>query len=1073
MLSLKRMNTQGASEFITGLLGVPMEDVRKWLEGLGLEHLAGIFAQSQIDGDSLRMLSEDDLREMEIPVGPRKKIAAAIKLLNADDAAKAFATSAERRQLTILFCDLVDSTGYATRLDPEDFTRLTKAYLAECTAAVRNHNGIAANYVGDAFQALFGYPIAEEDDAERALELAFEILQLVPEVKVPGGPPLRVRIGIASGLVVVGDFVGAPAGVSTVALGSIPNLAQRLQTIAEPQTIMTDQRTYDAAAGAFEFTDFGSQTLKGFPSDVHVWRADRPKVLENRFAKRRELTELVGRKAEIAGLLELWQEVIAGKRAQAAMIVGEPGIGKSRLIFEVQRRIPQGTYLTLQCSSTYSNSALFPFLTLLKRYAGIEGSDPPEIAMTKLEAVVALSTVPISDSLPVFAELLAIDRHKLTDGRPSARQRGLSHRVLIDWLHYLSQIGPVLLSIEDEQWIDPSSSDVLEALLAEAGPFPLLILITSRETQRRTATGAVLSKIALDRLSEEDSRMLLRSLMAGRDIADETAGLLLEKSEGVPLYVEELARAVLENSPLIEEGGQHSHKLSVGVPSSIQSSLLSRLDKIGPGKVIAQVAAVVGREFDLPIVARVCGLSQDIVEPTLQRLVEAGLVMRQTTASEARFAFTHALLQEAARESLLKERCRELHAEVARTIESINPKLAAEHPEILAQHLAEAGLFEEAADKWLAAGLNTGRTWAKVEAANMFANGLACLAKCVPSEKRDRMELELELERGDVLYATFGYVTDEGSAAYRNVIRLSEQLGDVEAPIRALDGLFGTALNSGRFADATWAGDELLVIGNTRNSLKALVLGMQFKGMCFFSQGHFGPARDYLEQALSHVDRADEIGSDFPSMAMLYLSWTLQLTGHEAKAIELYAAAEADARRHSAYQLAACLGNCCILYALRDEFQPLQHKLDELFTLARTNGFRMWTNVASFFQGWIMARGNDPLGIAKMEQTCSNLGDQEIDKSCYLGLLGESYLQAGDFTRAAATLDEALALVKQTGENYFTAELLRLRGKVELRSGRKSGAAHYIREALAFARQQGATTWERKAIQTLQTLTEG
>ncbi|WP_077966018.1 AAA family ATPase [Ensifer adhaerens] len=1048
-----------------------MDDVRKWLEGLGLAHFADIFTQSQVDGDSLRMLSEDDLREMEIPVGPRKKIAAAIKLLNADQVAKSFATSAERRQLTILFCDLVDSTGYATRLDPEDFTGLTKAYLAECTAAVRNHNGITANYAGDALQALFGYPIAEEDDAERALELAFDILQLVPRIEVAGVPPLRVRIGIASGLVVVGDFVGAPAGVSTVALGSIPNLAQRLQTIAEPQTIMTDQRTYAAAAGAFEFSDCGSRTLKGFPAEVHVWRADRPKILENRFAKRRELTKLVGRQAEIEGLLALWQEVIERKRGQAAMIVGEPGIGKSRLLFEIQRRILRGTYLTLQCSSTYSNSALFPFLALLKRYAGIDGGDPPEIATAKLETVLALSTVPVSGSLPVFVELLAIDRHVV--GHPSARQRDLAHRILIDWLHHLSQIGPVLLSIEDEQWIDPSSSDVLEALVSEAGPFPILILITSRDARRRTATGTDLRTVVLDRLPNEDARTLLHSLVAGHDIGDEITTQLLEKSEGVPLYVEELARAVLESGPCVEERGKNSHPLAVGVPSSIQSSLLSRLDKIGPGKVIAQIAAVVGREFDLSVVAEVCGQPPDIVETTLRRLVEAGLVMRQTSAGEPRYAFTHALLQEAARESLLKERRRELHAQVARTIDSINPKLAEEHPEVLAQHLAEAALFEEAAGRWLAAGRNTGRTWTKVEAANMFANGLACLARCPPSVERDRMELALELERGDVLYATFGYVTGEGSAAYRNVIRLSEKLGDAAAPIRALDGLFGTALNSGRFADAEWAGDELLAIGKTHDNLKAFVLGLQFKGMCFFSQGHFEQARDCLEQALLHVDRADEIGSDFPSMAMLYLSWTLQVTGHEESAIELYAAAEADARHRSSYQLAACLGNCCILYALRGEFRPLQYKLDELYTLAKANGFRMWTNVASFFQGWIMARGNDSLGIVGMEQTRANLGEQEIDKSCYLGLLGESYLQAGDVKRAADTLDEALALVEHTGENYFTAELLRLRGEVEFRCGRTNEAERYIRSAIAFACRQGATLWERKALQSLKALMDG
>ncbi len=1050
-----------------------MQDVTKWLEGLGLERLAGIFAKSQIDADSLRMLSEEDLREMQIPLGPRKKILAGIELLKADDAARSFATSAERRQLTILFCDLVDSTGYATRLDPEDFTRLTKAYLAKCTAAVRSHNGITANYIGDAFQALFGYPIAEEDDAERALELAFDILRLVPEIEVPGGPPMRVRIGIASGVVVVGDFVGAPAGVSTVALGSIPNLAQRLQTIAEPQSIVTDQRTYDASAGAFEFTNLGSHALKGFPSDVQVWRADRPRILENRFAKRRELTELVDRQTEIASLLALWQEVIARKRGQAAVIVGEPGIGKSRLIFEVQRRIPRGTYLTLQCSSTYSNSALFPFLTLLKRYAGIDGSDPPEIATKKLEAVLALSKVPISDSLPVFVELLAIDRSRnSSDVRPSAHHRALSHRIMIDWLHHLSQIGPVLLSIEDEQWIDPSSRDLLEALITEASPVPILILITSRKPWQRTGTGIALREIGLERLNDADARILVKNLVDGRELADETNVMLLERGEGVPLYVEELARAVLESGLTFDEPERSPHQSAIGVPSSIQSSLLSRLDKIGPGKVIAQVAAVVGREFDLPVVSHLCGLAPIDVEPVLQRLVEAGLVTRQTTAGRPHYAFTHALLQEAARESLLRERRRELHGEVAHAIEAMNPKQAEEHPEVLAQHFAEAGLFEDAAERWLAAGLNTGRTWAKVEAANMFANGLACLARSPPSPKRDRMEMQLDLERGDVLYATFGHVTAAGSAAYRNVIRLSEKLGDVEAPIRALDGLFGTALNSGRFADAEWAGNELLAIGKARNSLKALVLGMQFRGMCLFSQGHLQQARDYLEQALHHADQADEIGSDFPSMAMLYLSWTLQVMGDEARATELYTAAETDARRHSPYRLAACLGNCCILYALRDDFRPLQNKLDELSTLARSNGFRMWTNVASFFQGWIMARGDgNPLGLEQMQTTCTNLGEQEIDKTCYLGLLAGCYLQMGDVKQAAITLNDALTQVEHTGENYFTAELLRLRGEVEVRLDRDDNdAEHYFQRALAFARRQGSVTWERKAAVSLSSL---
>lgn len=1046
-----------------------MDDVVNWLDKLGLAHLADAFARAQIDMDSLRLLTEDDLREMQIAIGPRRKILAGIRLLIADDAAAT--SSVERRQLTILFCDLVGSTEYATRLDPEDFTKLTQAYLAECTSAVRTHNGIAANYIGDAFQALFGYPIAEEDDAERALELAFDILRLVPEIPVPDGPPLRVRIGIASGLVVVGDFVGAPAGVSTVALGSIPNLAQRLQSLAEPQTILTEQKTYDAAAGAFEFSDLGSHSLKGFPTDIHVWRADMPKVLENRFAKRRELTELVDRQSEIESLVTLWHEMNTHQRGRAALLVGEPGIGKSRLIHEVHSRLGQCTHLTLQCSSTYANSALYPFLTLLKRHIGIDAGDASDAALTKLEAVLALSDIAISDSLPTFAELLGIEqtRHPMPGLTPS-RQRLLSRRILIDWLHHISRVDPVLLSVEDEQWIDPSSSDVLQALVAEAAASPMLILITTRE--RRTwmpPDGDNLREVALQRLSDDDAQTLVRNLVADQHLTDETQVLLLRKSEGVPLYVEELARAILESDLSLDGNVQPSGISALGVPSSIQSSLLSRLDKIGPGKTIAQVAAVVGREFDAPLVADLCGLSPSALNPILARLTEAGLIAPLQAAGGERYAFAHALLQEAARETLLRERCRELHGDVARAIERLYPRLAAEHPEVLAQHFAEAELFERAADCWLAAGLNTAKTWAKVEAANMFANGLECLARLPASQDRDRLELRLELERGDVLYATFGYVTPDGSAAYRNVMRLSETLGDVEAPVRALDGLFGIAFNSARFADAEWAADQLLDIGRARGSLKALVLGMQFKGMCLFSQGHFEQARDYLEQALRHIKRAGEIGSDFPSMSMLYLSWTLQVMGADARAIELYEAAETDARHHSAYRLAACLGNCCILYAIRDDYRPLQHKLDELSTLARENGFRMWLNVASFFQGWILVKtGHDLQGLLKMQTTCDNLGEQEIDKSCYLALLADAHLEMGDMSRASATIEAALDLVGHTGENYFTAELLRLQGEVQRRidPGSRIAETSFL-QALSLSRHQGASCWELKTLESL------
>ncbi|MHC2485664.1 ATP-binding protein [Rhizobium leguminosarum] len=1046
-------------------------DIAGWLAGLGLEHLTEAFALNEIDSESLLLLSDQDLREMNVPLGPRRKILAAIiKLRDEKSAGDKHLSSVERRQLTILFCDLVASTDYAVRMDPEDFSNLTRTFLARCNDAVRTHNGIAANYIGDAFQALFGYPVAEEDDAERAIDLALEILDIVPTIPVVDGPPLRVRIGIASGLVVVGDFLGAPAGVSTVALGSIPNLSQRLQSLADPQTILTDQETHDRTSGAFDFTALGMRSVKGFPTDVKIWRVERARVLENRFAKRTRLSNLVGRCTELAQAIEIWNSVGIDKRGKTIVISGEAGIGKSRLIFEIRRRIPGCTYLTTQCISTFSSSALYPFLALLKRYAGIESGDEGEASLQKLEAVLGASDVPLADSVPIFARLLSIEQtlYAASELAPM-KQRGISQRILIDWLHSIARVNPVLLSIEDEQWIDPSSSSLLETLVRESADFPMLILVTTREDQLRNyPCGVVLHGIKLARFSDEEARTLASSVSNASGLTDQLREAVLQRAEGVPLYIEELARAAGEVE--IHSGGRTARS-SFGVPSSLQSSLLSRLDKIGPGKAIAQIASIVGREFDRELLYELSDIAPSDLELSLERLVHAGLITTRLSAGRQIFSFTHVLLQEAASDTLLRERYRELHQSVAKAITLVHPKLATEHPELIAQHLAEAALYEQAADYWLEAGINAGKTWAKVEAAIMFENGLRCLAQVPSSTQRDRLELRLELERGDVLYARFGYVTEEANAAYRNVLRLSERLDDPDAPIRALDGLFGTAFNTARFSDAEWAGDQLLEIGNLRGSVKALVLGLQFKGMCLFSQGRFDAAKECLEQALGYRAQETEVGSDFPSMAMLYLSWTLQLSGSADRALDVYKAAEEVVQGQSAYRQAACLGDGCILMALRGDIAALRQKVDELTPLAENNGFRMWSNMASFFKGLVMVRDeDDPEGLERMRLTCYNLGEQEIDKSCYLGLLADCYLQTGDVERATATVNEALALVNNTGEHYFTAELLRLHAEIRALA-QADDVAECFTKAIDFAHRQGAAMWERKAIERMALLT--
>lgn len=1044
-----------------------MSDIDKWLTEMGLAHLAQTFARAQIDFDSVKLLTNEDLREMRIPLGPRRKLLAAVAAMASAPAADDFRKQAERRQLTILFCDMVGSTEYATRLDPEDFSDLTQKYLNRCAGLSKAHGGFVANYIGDALQVLFGYPVAEENDAERAIALALDLVRAVPQIEAPDGTRPNVRIGIASGLVVVGDIKGAPEGVSTVAFGPVPNLAQRLQTAAEPKAILVDPSTYAAARRSYEFQDVGMMRLKGFAEPIRVWSVSKALPRGGRFS-RTGLTPLIGREDEIRKVLALGQQVAEDRRARWLLVCGEPGIGKSRILFEVADKLPTAKTLIAQCSLAHSNSALFPFLQLLRQECGISEALPMDAATKRLEALLAVSSVPLSDSVPILARLLAVEQGDYPPSElTSTEQQAAVHKVFVEWLRHLARQNLLLLAVEDAQWLDPSTSSLLGTLHDEIEDFAALVLVTSRyEKLNFGAQRPLMDTMRIGRLTREQASILVESVPSGGKLAAEVARSLLGKAEGVPLYVEELVKYAVELTGS-GEASQTSRDRPIEVPNNLQSALLARLDKLGEGKKIAQVAAIIGREFDVNTLARVADISVEALRPQLERLTDVGLIAPQPFADWPRYAFTHVLLQEAASGALLRHSRRQLHARVADTIEETEPKTANEHPEVLAQHLDEAGQFERAADQWLAAGIKVAQTWAKVESANMFAKGLECLSKLPPSLHRDRKELRLELERGDVLYATYGYMTREGSDAYRNVMRLSETLGDAEAAVRALDGLFGTAFNSARFNDAEWASNQLLSIGRERKNIKALVLGTQFLGMCSFSRGRLKEAKSYLGEALMHQSDAEAVGSDFPSMSMIYMSWTLQLLGEEDEALALYLKALAEAREQTDYRLAACLGNGCILMALRHDTRMLEAMIDELMLLARRNGFQLWLNMASFFQGWMLVMTRqDASGLQQMRSICDNMGEQEIDKTCYLGILAESYLRMGRVAEASQTVDGALILAEKTGERYFVAELLRLRG--ELNSTEEiSKAQSFLRKSAIVARKQGARTWELRTQETL------
>lgn len=1048
-----------------------MDDIGPWLTALGLEQYIDSFRKQEVDLLSITLLSERDLKEMGVALGPRKKILSAIASLPPANFPQ---LSADRRHLTVLFCDMVASTEYADRLDPEDFRGLVVSFQQTCSAVVQRHGGVVVSYIGDAIAACFGYPVADEDDAESALRAGLEILETVATGAEAREQPLRIRLGVAGGQVVVGNTFGAPAGVSLAAFGHVPHLAARLQVLAEPNTFLADAATFQAANGAIEFADFGQHALKGFSDPVQVWQALRARALPSRFARRTRLTKLCGRDPEVRRLMKSWEDVSTKGRGQVVVISGEAGIGKSRLLNELQQRLQTSTQLMVQCSPAFVNSTLYPFLTVLKRQAGIEDTDPAEDKIRKLRSVLSVSEIPIGTALPIFTNLLSISTTgpDAVSDISSDRHRTITKQVFTDWIGYLARANPVLLFFEDEQWADMTSRELLDALIENLSSIPALILVSKRtELEGAQSEREDSLQLRLNPLNPEDARALIRDMNPLDPPSDEVVAFVLDRAEGVPLYIEELTRSALETGQPLDPSLPKHRSADGGIPSSLQSLLLARLDRLGPAKEIAQIAATIGREFDVELLCEASGLPDHAVRAELTNLVHSGLIVPKAGTKGSDFLFKHALLQQAAHGTILRERRQQLHALIGKTMEMRDPEASSAYPELLAQHFADAAQFDRAADYWLLAGLKAGKTWAKVEAAQMLGKGIDAAKMMPDSPERSRRILQLELERGDVFYAAFGYVTGEGGESYHRAIQLSEELGDPEAPVRALDGLFGMHFNSGQFSDSIDASDRLIEIGEVSNNLKALVLGLQFKGMSLFCQGQLKTARQYLERALSHKARADEVGSDFPSMANIYLSWTMHILGNHEEALEFFREAEATVRRQSAYRLAACLGDGCILFAFREESATIVRLTGELLPLAQENGFNLWTKMAQFFRGWAMADIDGSVaGTVLMQDTVHALEDQEVDKSCYLGLLGRAYLRTGQFERAAETVTQGLNQSNKIGEHYYTAELLRLRGEVELRLGEPGVAEASFREAIAFAQEQAARSWEIKATESLSRL---
>jgi class 3 adenylate cyclase len=694
--------------------------IAEWLTSLGMSEYTERFAGDDIDFDVLGELTDQDFDRLGVSVGDRRRMLKAIREGGgsapatpqvATAASAAPQDSAERRQLTVMFCDLVGSTELSGKLDPEDLREIIGAYHRCCTELIERNGGFVAKYMGDGVLAYFGYPRAHEHDAERAVRAGLALSEVVPKLSTNAGSPLQVRVGIATGLVVVGDLIGAGAAQEQAVVGGTPNLAARLEALAEPGAVVIASSTRTLTGGLFEYRDLGTVALKGFADKVPAWQVLGAGAVESRFeALRATTTPLIGRDEEIDLLMRRWAQAKRGKGC-VVLISGEPGIGKSRIAESVAERISTEPHARLRyfCSPHHQDSALYPSIAQLERAAGLRREDTADQRLDKLEKVLAHGNGDLSEAVPLLADLLSIptgDRYARLNLTPQKRKEK-TLRAQLAQVEGLAKRNPVLMVWEDVQWSDPTTLESLDPLVDRVPALRVLVIITFRTEFTPPWIGrAHLTLLSLSRLPPRQRAEMITHLTGGKNMPKDMIDQIVDRTDGVPLFIEELTKTVLESGLLTETGDRYALTgpvAAVAIPTTLHASLLARLDRLAPTRELAQIGAALGRQFSHELISAVAQMPQHQVDDALAQLVRAELIFRRGTPPDTEYTFKHALVQDAAYGTLLRARRQQLHGRIAAVLEREFPELPKIQPEILAHHCAQAGFTEKAIDYYIAA----------------------------------------------------------------------------------------------------------------------------------------------------------------------------------------------------------------------------------------------------------------------------------------------------------------------------------------------------------------------------------
>jgi class 3 adenylate cyclase/predicted ATPase len=1079
-------------------------DVGGWLRKLGLEQYEAAFRENKIDDTVLPSLTAEDLKDLGVEfVGYRRKLLDAIAALRAEASAptplsdalvaidKAAKDTAERRQVTVMFSDLVGSTALSARMDPEDLRAVISAYQKCVAEAVRRFGGFVAKYMGDGVLVYFGYPQAHEDDAERAVRAGLQLMAAVTALK--SSVLLQTRVGIATGLVVVGDLIGSGEAQEHGIVGETPNLAARLQGIAEPNMVVIAEGTRRLLGNLFEFEDLGVKNLKGIAGPVLAWAALRASSVEGRFEALHTagLTALVGREEELDLLLRRWSRAKRGE-GQVVLLSGEAGIGKSRLTAALLERLSGEAHTRLRyfCSPQHTDSAFYPIIGQMERAAGLAHDDKPQAKLDKLDAVLAQTSTSTEDAA-LLVEMLSLPN----DGRYPAlelapdqrRQRTLD--ALSMQLAKLARLQPALMIFEDAHWVDPTSLEVFGRIVDRIKTLPVLLILTFRPEFDAPWVGqSHVTSMTLNRLGEREAAAIIARLVGNKALPADVLAEIVERTDGIPLFVEEMTKAVLEAE---SEGAARRTVAAVpspglAVPASLHASLMARLDRLGPAKEVAQMGSAIGREFSHALLTSVARKSEAELGSALGRLVQAGLLSRQGMPPQASYLFKHALVQDAAYGTLLREPRRALHARIAEALESQFAETAESRPEILAHHCTEAGLIEKAAGLWGKAGQRSLDRSALAEAAAQFTLALEQIATLPGTPALRREQIKLQVALITPLIHLKGHAAAETKAAAeqaRLLIEQAEALGEtLEDPLLLFSVLFAFWVASG----VAFNGDvmrelaaQFLALAEKHGATVPLIVGHRVMGTSLLYTGEIAAGRGHLDQAIALYDPAEHrplatrLAQDAGVAALSYRSWALWLLGYPDAAQRDTNDALKEAREMGqAAELTTALNRIAISNTIFCNYVAATARAQEVVALAEEKGSPFWRALGMMSEGSVLAltgRASDAIemlisGIAAHRKTAATLF-----LPFYLPHLARAHAELGQFEEAWRCIGEAITLVETTKEKWCEAEVHRLAGEIALKSPEPDAtkAQAYFERALAVARQQQAKSWELRAAMSL------